>query len=104
REIVPDLEVAYGLTETSSTVTITSPDAGDARSTSVGRVIDGVEVAILDNDERPLPAGEVGDIAVRGPNVMTGYFRQPAATRAAFTAGGFLRTGDLGRIDAAGNL
>lgn len=104
RELVPDLEIAYGLTETSSTVTITSPGSGSARSASVGRPLPGVEIAILDADECPLPAEEVGDIAVRGPNVMTGYFRQPAATRAAFTADGFLRTGDLGRIDAAGNL
>ena len=104
RDLVPELEIAYGLTETSSTVTITSPDDAGARSNSVGRPLDGVQVAVLDSDERPRPAGEVGDVAVRGPNVMTGYFRQPAATRAAFTAEGFLRTGDLGRIDAAGNL
>ncbi|MFW6085021.1 MAG: class I adenylate-forming enzyme family protein [Gemmatimonadota bacterium] len=104
RDLVPELEIAYGLTETSSTVTITTPDSGPARSSSVGTPLVGVEVVVLDADERPRPTGEVGDIAVRGPNVMTGYFRQPAATRAAFTAEGFLRTGDLGRIDAAGNL
>lgn len=103
-ELVPQLEIAYGLTETSSTVTITRPDSGAARSSSVGRPLGGVEVAVLDADEAPRPTGEVGDVAVRGPNVMKGYFRQPAATRAAFTADGFLRTGDLGRIDAAGNL
>ena len=104
RDLVPELEIAYGLTETSSTVTITSPGAGEARSSSVGRPLEGVEVVILDPDERPRPAGEVGDVAVRGPNVMRGYFRQPAATRAALTADGFLRTGDLGRIDSAGFL
>jgi fatty-acyl-CoA synthase len=104
RDLVPELEIAYGLTETSATVTITSPGAGEARSSSVGRPLEGVEVTILDADERPGPAGEVGDVAVRGPNVMTGYFRQPAATRAALTADGFLRTGDLGRIDSAGYL
>lgn len=104
RDLVPELEIAYGLTETSSTVTITSPGSGAARSASVGRPLPGVEIAVLDADEQPVSTGEVGDIAVRGPNVMIGYFRQPAATRAAFTAEGFLRTGDLGRIDAAGNL
>ena len=104
REVVPELEVAYGLTETSSAVTMTSADSGEARSTSVGRPLPGTEVVVLDADENPRPTGEVGDIAVRGPGVMTGYFRQPAATRAAFTAEGFLRTGDLGRIDSAGNL
>jgi len=104
RDLVPDLEIAYGLTETSSTVTITAPSSGTARSASVGRPLPGVEVVVLDSDEQPMLAEEVGDIAVRGPNVMTGYFRQPAATRAVFTEDGFLRTGDLGRIDAAGNL
>jgi fatty-acyl-CoA synthase len=104
RDLIPELEIAYGLTETSSTVTITSPEAGEARSNSVGQPLEGVEVAIFDADERPKQAGEVGDVAVRGPNVMRGYFRQPAATRAAFTADGFLRTGDLGRIDSAGYL
>ena len=104
RDLVPEIEIAYGLTETSSTVTITSSGAGEARSSSVGRPLEGVEVVILDADERPSPAGDVGDVAVRGPNVMSGYFRQPAATRAALTEDGFLRTGDLGRIDSAGYL
>lgn len=102
--LVPQLEVAYGLTETSSAVTMTAGLRGGARSGSVGRPLPGTEVMILDADERPRPPDEVGDIAVRGPGVMTGYFRQPAATRAVFTADGFLRTGDLGRIDSAGNL
>lgn len=103
-ELVPDVEIAYGLTETSSTVTITRPGDGVARSMSVGRPLPGVEIAILDRDENQLGTYEVGHIAVRGPTVMHGYFRQPAATRAAMTADGFLRTGDLGNIDAAGFL
>jgi acyl-CoA synthetase (AMP-forming)/AMP-acid ligase II len=76
----------------------------DARSGSVGRSLPGVDVCILDGDECRRRGDEVGDIAVRGPNVMRGYFRQPSATRAAFTEDGFLRTGDLGKLDAAGNL
>ena len=102
-EIVPDVEIAYGLTETSPTVTITAPGDGEARSDSTGRPLEGVEVRIL-GDEGPAAAGAAGEIAVRGPNVMLGYFRQPAATRAALTEDGFLRTGDLGSLDRDGYL
>lgn len=104
RDLVPDLEIAYGLTETSSTATITRPGDGESRSLSVGRPIENVEICILDGDECQLETGEVGQVAVRGPSVMQGYFRQPATTRAALTADGYLRTGDLGSVDAAGFL
>ncbi|TFG62929.1 MAG: hypothetical protein E4H28_07070 [Gemmatimonadales bacterium] len=63
-----------------------------------------MELAILDDDERRLEIGEVGEVAISGPSVMGSYFRQPARTRAALTDDGFLRTGDLGSIDAAGFL
>jgi len=102
-EIVPDLEIAYGLTETAPTVTITAPADGEARSDSTGRPLDGVEVRIL-GENGPARTGETGEIAVRGPNVMSGYFRQPAATRATLTPDGFLRTGDLGSLDGDGFL
>lgn len=104
RDLVPELEIAYGLTETSSTTTITRPSDGENRSHSVGRPITDLEISILDGDEQRLESGEVGQVAIRGPSVMDGYFRQPAATRAAMTADGFLRTGDLGSVDAAGFL
>ena len=103
-EVVPDLEIAYGLTETSPTVSLTGAGDGDARSDTVGRPIDGVEVQILDDGDRPAATGDTGEIAVRGPNVMLGYFRQPAATRSVLTADGFLKTGDLGTIDEQGFL
>lgn len=103
--LIPQLEIAYGLTETSATVSITDRDMDEeARSVSVGRPLPGVEVCILDGDECMRRGEEIGDVAVRGPNVMSGYFRQPSATRAAFTEDGFLRTGDVGKLDAAGNL
>jgi acyl-CoA synthetase (AMP-forming)/AMP-acid ligase II len=101
--LVPELEIAYGLTEASATVSITHRDDGDSRSESVGKPLEGMEIAILDADERHMPDG-VGHIAIRGPSVMQAYFRQPAATRAALAEGGFLRTGDLGNLDAAGFL
>jgi acyl-CoA synthetase (AMP-forming)/AMP-acid ligase II len=103
-EVVPELEIAYGLTETSPTVTMTSAQDGEARSLTVGRPIPDVEVRILGDDDEPLEQGATGEIAVHGPNVMLGYFRQPAATRAALTSDGFLKTGDLGTVDAGGYL
>ena len=103
-EVVPDLEIAYGLTETSPTVALTRAGDGEARSETVGRPIEGVEVLILGDGDRPVVPGDTGEIAVRGPNVMLGYFRQPAATRSVFTSDGFLRTGDLGTFDEEGFL
>lgn len=102
-EVVPDLEIAYGLTET-LIVSLTRAGDGEARSETVGRPIEGVEVLILGDGDRPVVPGDTGEIAVRGPNVMLGYFRQPAATRSVFTSDGFLRTGDLGTFDEEGFL
>ncbi|MEN8145722.1 MAG: AMP-binding protein [Gemmatimonadota bacterium] len=103
-EFIPGLEIAYGLTETSPTVTITTPaDDEIDRSESVGRPLPGIELMILDGDERALPAGATGEVAVGGYNVMLGYYRQPGATRAAM-ADGYLRTGDLGLLDEEGYL
>jgi len=105
RELVPGLEIAYGLTETSPTVTITRPeDDEERRSTTVGRPLEGVEVRLLGEDGRPVSEGEVGEVAVRGFNVMPGYFRQPAETSSSFTPDGFLLTGDLARRDPKGYL
>jgi len=103
--LVPDLEIAYGLTETSPTVSITRPgDPPAARTQTVGRPLPGVEVAILDADGATLPAESVGELVVRGFNVMKGYFRQPTLTRNVQTDDGFLRTGDLAMIDPDGYL
>jgi len=104
-QLVPDLEIAYGLTETSPTVTITSPsDPDELRVNSVGRPVAGVEVVVVDDEDRAVPAGALGEVAVGGPNVMLGYFRQPSETGSAFTAEGMLKTGDLAHLDAQGYL
>jgi acyl-CoA synthetase (AMP-forming)/AMP-acid ligase II len=71
---------------------------------SVGRPHAGVELALLDLDDRPVPTGEVGAVCLRSPAAMTGYWRDPEATRAAFTADGFVRTGDLGWVDDQGRV
>jgi long-chain acyl-CoA synthetase len=93
------LHNGYGLTETSPTVSQTRLDAPRA-DTSVGPPIPGIEVRIVDTDERDVSAGAVGELWVRGPNVMRGYYRDPQATAAAITSDGWLHTGDLARQEA----
>lgn len=97
------LHNGYGMTESSPTVAQTLLEAprGDC---SVGVPIPGIEVRLVDPELKPVPPGEVGEILVRGPNVMLGYYRNPEATRAAITTEGWLRTGDLARAAADGAL
>jgi long-chain acyl-CoA synthetase len=90
----------YGLSETSPVVT-TNHAGRERRAGSVGTPIDGVEVRVVDDADRPLPVGEVGEIVVRGHNVMKGYWKRPEATAEAIREGWF-HTGDLGRTDQDG--
>jgi fatty-acyl-CoA synthase len=101
-----DVQVAYGLTETGPTVTITRfSDPPDKRLTTVGRPLPGVEIKAVDFVTGALHGPEaVGEIAVRGPNVMQGYARMPAETARSFSPEGFFLTGDLGIIDEDGYL
>jgi long-chain acyl-CoA synthetase len=92
----------WGLTETSPVATVTPPN--DIRFGCVGTAIEGVELKIIDDAEKPLPLGGEGEVCVRGDNVMKGYWNLPDATKAAFTADGWLKTGDIGVIDADGFL
>jgi acyl-CoA synthetase (AMP-forming)/AMP-acid ligase II len=96
---------AYGLTESCGTVTMCHPD-DDAETIAhtSGRAIEGVEVRCVNPDNQPVPTGEPGEIVVRGYNVMQGYFENPQATAEAIDAGGWLHTGDIGVLDARGNL
>ncbi len=88
----------YGVTECSPTVTQTW--LGEARpDTSVGRLLPGLSARLLDTDGAEVPAGEIGELFIRGPNVMKGYYRDPEATRAAIGPDGAFRTGDLARFD-----
>jgi long-chain acyl-CoA synthetase len=96
---VPVLDT-WGLSETSPAATLNRP--GATRVGSVGRPIDGVEVRAVGEDNEGLPAGETGQLAIRGHNVMKGYWRRPEATAAAITAEGWFLTGDLGRVDDDG--
>ncbi|MDZ4199352.1 MAG: AMP-dependent synthetase/ligase [Kiritimatiellia bacterium] len=93
---IPLIE-GYGLTEAGPVVTLNPPEA--PRAGSVGRPLPGIEVRLLNPD-----ASGVGELAVRGANVMSGYYQNPEATRETLTEGGWLRTGDLARIEADGYL
>jgi acyl-CoA synthetase (AMP-forming)/AMP-acid ligase II len=98
------LHNGYGLTETSPTVATTRVDS-PAEDESVGRALPGVELRIAEPATgRALPAGETGEIWVRGPGVMKGYYNAPEETAKAITPDGWLKSGDLGRLDAQGNL
>ncbi len=97
------LQNGYGLTETSPTVSVTrheTPCADD----STGQPLPGVELRIVDAEGRAVPAGDVGELWVRGGLVMQGYYRDPEGTAEALTPEGWLRTGDLARLSEAGDL
>ncbi|KGJ08265.1 AMP-dependent synthetase [Paracoccus versutus] len=97
---IPIIET-MGLTETAAQILSNPLPPGLRKIGSPGRAV-GNQVAILSPDLRPLPPGIEGEIAVRGANVMRGYLGDPAATAAALTPDGWLRTGDLGQMDEEG--
>jgi len=93
----------YGMSET---LMLTSnpcdPAHGERCGGTVGFALPGVDVRVRDDAGADLPAGEVGCIEVRGPNVFKGYWRMPDKTREEFTADGWFKTGDIGKIDSRG--
>jgi len=92
----------YGMTE--GGMFTSNPIEGERRGGTVGFPLPGTEVRVVDDSDRPLPAGEIGHIQVRGENVFAGYWRMPEKTLEEFTPEGYFRTGDLGRFDADGYL
>jgi acyl-CoA synthetase (AMP-forming)/AMP-acid ligase II len=90
-----------GLTETVAPCFSNPLDATQRKLGSVGRA-SGCEARIIDAALQPLPDGQTGEIAIRGPNVMRGYYKNEEATREAFTPDGWLRSGDLGHRDSDG--
>ncbi len=95
-----ELSEGYGLTETSAGVS-TAAGTG-APAGSIGMVLPGVELRVVDADGQDALVGDSGEIWVRGPNVFSGYWNDPAATDTALTADGWLRTGDIGVVDDDG--
>ena len=91
---------AYGLSETSPLASFNHPDR-ERKPGSIGTPVEGVEMRVVDGDGASLPVGEVGEIAVRGHNVMKGYWGKPEATAEAIPDGWF-RTGDLAKVDSDG--
>jgi len=95
----------YGLTESTGIATMCRhTDDPETIARTAGRPIPGVEVRLVDGDGKEVGAGEPGEVLVRGYNVMAGYFGDPGATAEAIDADGWLRTGDVGVRDEAGNL
>ncbi|NDV12746.1 FadD3 family acyl-CoA ligase [Crenobacter caeni] len=95
----------YGLTESSGIATLTLPtDSAQTVATRCGKPLPGVEIRIADGTGAPLPAGEAGEVWIRGFNVMAGYFGDAEATAQAIDADGWLHTGDVGVLDENGYL
>jgi malonyl-CoA/methylmalonyl-CoA synthetase len=93
----------YGMSETAMlTSNPYDPNLGERRGGTVGLALPGIGVRVHDEQGRPCAAGEIGGIEVKGPNVFAGYWRMPEKTQEEFTADGWFRTGDVGRIDERG--
>ncbi|PXW99268.1 long-chain acyl-CoA synthetase [Sphaerotilus hippei] len=93
----------YGLSETSPVVTANRLDV-PAYTGSIGLPLPGTDVSIRDDDGRELPPGQPGEICIRGPQVMAGYWNRPEETAEAMTADGYFRSGDIGTMDEQGQF
>jgi long-chain acyl-CoA synthetase len=91
----------FGLSETCAVATI-NPVTNTSFTGTVGVPVSSVEISIRDDDGREVPLGERGEICIRGPQVMEGYWRRPDETERAMTADGFFKSGDIGVMDARG--
>jgi len=91
----------YGLSETAPVATANAADSVEFTGT-IGLPIPSTEIAILDDDARLVPLGQPGEIAIRGPQVMVGYWQRPEETKQVMTADGFFKSGDIGFMDEKG--
>ena len=99
---VPIVE-GYGLSETSPVAT-SNPVMSREYNGTIGLPFPNTEIAILDDAGQPLPLGQAGEIGIRGPQVMAGYWQRPDETAKAFTADGFFKSGDIGVMDDRGYI
>lgn len=97
------LQQGFGMSEAAPSIATLSKDLALKKAGSIGRALFHMEARIVDRDMNELPAGEVGELVVRGPNLMQGYWNRPEATEEAL-AGGWFHTGDLARMDEDGDL
>ncbi len=93
----------YGLSETSAGVTC-NPTDSEVYTGTIGLPLPNVEIQILDDKGLELPLGEAGEIAIRGPQVMQGYWQRPDETALVMTPDGFFKSGDIGEMDARGYI
>lgn len=93
----------YGLSETSPTATF-NPPLSRRFSGTIGLPLAGTEILILNDEGKPVELNQAGEIAIRGPQVMKGYWQQPEATAQVFTKDGFFLTGDIGCMDEQGYI
>jgi long-chain acyl-CoA synthetase len=91
----------YGLSETSPVASFNHPDK-ERKPGSIGTPIEGVEMKVIDDEGNDVEQGEVGEIAIRGHNVMKGYWNRPEATEEAIDADGWFKTGDMAKVDEDG--
>jgi long-chain acyl-CoA synthetase len=91
----------YGLSETSPIASFNHPHM-ERKPGSIGTPIEGVEMRVVDEDRKPVVQGEVGEVAIRGHNIMKGYWRKPEATADAIDSEGWFYTGDMARVDEDG--
>ncbi|GER11177.1 malonate--CoA ligase [Variovorax boronicumulans] len=95
----------YGMSETAMLTSNPYDTAkGERRGGTVGFALPGVQLRVRDDEGKDLPVDEIGGIQVKGPNVFAGYWRMPEKTKEEFTADGFFKTGDVGKIDARGYI
>ena len=94
----------YSSTEVGIATASLPDDPPEILTTTVGKPTFGVELCILDGDQRPVSTGEVGEVVVRSPATMRGYWRDPEATAKTIDAEGWVHTGDVGYLDASGYL
>ena len=94
----------YGLTETAPFSAFLTPEWAGSKLGSAGQAPMYSDTRIVDDNNRPLPAGERGEICLRGPNIMKGYWNRPEATAAAIDQEGWFHSGDVGYFDEDGFL
>src|SRR5439155_21183899 len=94
----------YGMSETAMLTSnpYRKEQGGERRGGTVGFALPGVSLRVQDEQGKPVPVGEIGGIQVKGPNAFKGYWRMPEKTQEEFTADGYFKTGDVGKIDERG--
>lgn len=97
------LQQGFGMSEAAPSISTLSKERAIEKAGSIGRALFHVDTRIVDDEINDMPVGEVGELVIRGPNLMQGYWNSPEATDDAF-AGGWFHTGDLARMDADGDL